>query len=278
MAVGSVRDLWRFPVKSMQGQRLEAAEVTVGGLLGDRAYALVEAATGKAASAKRVREFPGLLELTAAFLEPPLAGHEPPPVRIGLPDGSAVVSNSGEADRVLSQWFEREVRLERIAPTRQAAGSLTPGRVPSFEKDMALPVPEGSFFDAFPVSVLTSSTLTRLGELEPGSRFDARRFRMNLVLDAHEAGFVESGWIGRELGVGDAVRLGVVMHDPRCVMTTLAQHDLPQDTAVLRTLNRHNRREVPGLGRLACAGVYAVVMSAGTIRVGDGVTIRGQQG
>ena len=274
--VGAVRELWRFPVKSMQGERLESAEIAVGGLVGDRAYALVEAATGKAVSAKRVNDFPGLLGFSAAFLDPPVAGRELPPVRIGLPDGSFVTSESGEAGRALSEWFGRELRLERTKP-RPLGGGSTAGTVPAFEEGMDLPVPAGSFFDAFPVTVLTSSTLERLAALAPDSRFDARRFRMNLVVDTggEEHGFLENGWVGRALRIGGQVRLGVIMHDPRCVMTTLAQDDLPQDAAILRTLNEHNRQDVPGFGRLACAGVYALVMAAGNVGSGQAVQLDG---
>ena len=86
--VGSVADLWRFPVKSMRGERLEEAELTEGGLVGDRAYALIDSDTGKVVSAKSVRLFPDLLGCRAAFVGAPRSGHEPPPVRITLPDGT----------------------------------------------------------------------------------------------------------------------------------------------------------------------------------------------
>ena len=133
-------------------------------------------------------------------------------------------------------------------------------------------VPVGAFFDLFPVSVMTTSTLDRLNELRPGSRFDERRFRMNVIVETSEAGFLENGWPGRGLQVGDAARLGVAIPDPRCVMTTLAQDELPKDTEVLRTLARQNRIDVAG-GMYPCAGVYATVESAGRIREGDAVTL-----
>jgi uncharacterized protein len=135
------------------------------------------------------------------------------------------------------------------------------------------PVPAGSFFDVFPVSVLTTSTMTRLNELQPASRFDPRRFRMNVIVDAKEPGFVENGWIGQGLAIGGAVRLNVAMPDPRCVMTTLAQDDLPGDTEVLRALVRHNKLDLGPMGHYPCAGVYAVVGAPGAIRTGDRVSI-----
>jgi len=134
------------------------------------------------------------------------------------------------------------------------------------------PVPAGSFLDLFPVSVLTTSTLAQLHALRPESRFDDRRFRMNVVVNTSAEGFVENAWPGRSLQIGDRVRLTVFLPDPRCVMTTLAQDDLPKDNDILRTLARHNRIEVAG-GLYPCAGVYAVVEAAGNIRAGDQVSL-----
>jgi hypothetical protein len=141
------------------------------------------------------------------------------------------------------------------------------------QADLPSAVPVGAFFDLFPVSVLTTSTLDRLNELRPESRFDERRFRMNVIVSTQEAGFVENDWTGHGLFIGAGVRLGVVIPDPRCVMTTLAQDELPKDNEVLRTLARQNRLDVAG-GLYPCAGVYATVESTGTVRSGDSVSLR----
>ena len=79
--VGSVTGLWRFPVKSMRGERLDEAHVTEGGLVGDRAYALIDDDTGKVVSAKSVKQFPDLLACRARFVEPPRADEDLPPLR-----------------------------------------------------------------------------------------------------------------------------------------------------------------------------------------------------
>jgi uncharacterized protein YcbX len=84
---------------------------------------------------------------------------------------------------------------------------------------------------------------------------------------------VENGWLGRTVRLGDGLELAVFLPDPRCVMTTLEQGDLPRDTEVLRTLTKHNRLDVAGGGRFPCAGVYAVVTSPGTVRRGDEVEL-----
>jgi uncharacterized protein len=141
------------------------------------------------------------------------------------------------------------------------------------EAGLPSPVPAGAFFDLFPVSVITTSTLRQLHELRPESRFDERRFRMNVIVDIDEDGFPENTWIGRVLTVGDDVRLRLAMPDPRCVMTTLAQTELPRDADILRTLVRHNRIQIGDAGKFPCAGVYAVVEASGTIRAGDVISL-----
>jgi uncharacterized protein YcbX len=289
--VGTVAALWRFPVKSMLGEELDATEASSSGLAGDRAYALIDATTGKVVSAKNPRLWPNMLGCRARFLEPPRAGEDPPPVRITLPDGTSVASDAPDVDTVLSDFLGRKVRLARTAPTdltidqyHPDVGGLDPAghrdtmveaRIGSAffaEAELPSPVPEGSFFDLYPLSVLTTSTLERLRELAPQSRIDERRFRMNVIVAATGWGFIENAWLDHRLVIGD-VDIDIVLPDPRCVMTTLAQEDLPRDTDVLRTLVQHNRIGVGADGLFPCAGVYAIVASPGMIRRGDQVVL-----
>ena len=290
--VGSVAELWRFPVKSMKGEQLQEVTVTKQGLLGDRAYALIDAETGKVVSAKSVKLFPDILGCRATFVAPLRAKGETPPVRIDLPNGTSVTSDSRDVDRALSAHFRRDVRLTRVAPDDYTIDQYHPdveGADPGGHRDavvaqklgsalfaelgMESPVPVGAFFDAFPLSVMTTATLAQLNELRPQSRFESRRFRMNLIVRTEESGFVENGWVGHELQLGDETRVNIALLDPRCVMPTLAQDDLPRDTEVLRTLVRHNKMQVGDLGQFPCAGVYAVVAAPGTVRTGDHVTL-----
>ena len=289
--VGTVASLSRFPVKSMQGERLATAERTEHGLVGDRMYALVETETGKVMSGKTPRVGTLLLGCRAAFVEAPAPGDEPPPVRITLPDGTSVTSDAGDADATLSVFLGRDVTLQRAAPENFTIDHYHPDLEdldPEGHRDtitesrlgaaffaqvgIPSPVPAGSFLDLFPVSVLTTSTLAQLQALRPESRFEERRFRMNVVVDTTEDGFVENAWTGRSLEIGDAVRLKVFLSDQRCVMTTLAQGDLPKDNEVLRTLVRHNRVDVAG-GLYPCAGVYAIVATPGVTGAGDRVSL-----
>ena len=284
--VGSVSGLWRFPVKSMGGEQLERAELSGRGIAGDRAYALIDSETGKVVSAKSVKRFPGILNCRAEFVETP--DSDSAPVRITFPNGSTLTSDSNDLDRGLCDHFQREVTLVKAAPKdftidmyhpdiedfdpkgrRDVVQDQKLGAALFAELGLPSPVEAGSFFDCFPISVLTTSSLNRLNELQPQSRFDERRFRMNVVVNANEEGFVENGWVGRQLSIGDSVKLRIAVPDARCVMTTLAQGDLPKDSDILRALAQHNRIQVADYAKYACLGVYAIVEAPGTIRTGD---------
>jgi uncharacterized protein YcbX len=291
-AVGTVAALWRFPVKSMLGEHVATAELTPSGVVGDRAYALVDSETGKVVSAKNPKLWPDMFACQATFVGSPHRGQELPPVRITFPNDTSVTSDDPDVGGILSGFFGRRVSLAQAAPEdftidqyhpdveeldpeghRDTVAESKLGSAFFAEAGLPSAVPVGSFFDLFPVSVLTSSTLDRLNDLRPESRFDARRFRMNVIVATEEEGFVENGWLGRDLAIGDEVRLTVSIPDPRCVMTTLAQDDLPKDNEVLRTLVRNNRLDVAGSGRYPCAGVYAVAESVGTMHSGDAVSL-----
>jgi uncharacterized protein len=275
--LGSVVSLWRYPVKSMMGEELNAAEVTERGLLGDRVYALVDRSDGKVASAKNPRKWPHMFEFRAAFVDTPYPGVQTPPVRITLPDGEVVKSDEADVDEALSRVLGRGVTLEAAERGQQEVVESTfpnpwAPRAEEYWPDMEgldyrdtvtdFDLPEGTFFDCAVVHMLTTATLDRLRELYPQGRFEVRRFRPNLVVETLDnvGGFVEDGWIGRTVRVGDAVRLSVTGPCPRCVMTTLAQADLPKDSGILRTAAQHNKVNV---------GVYASVVRGGQVRRGD---------
>ncbi len=218
---GSVAALWRFPVKSMAGESLEEALFDPNGLVGDRAFGLIDAETGAVVTASEVKRFPQLVNCRAAFVEPPGEGRVLPPVRITLTVGRSIDSDAGNVDRVLSEHFGREVTLTRTAPPTYTLNQT------AFLAKLAVspPVPPGSLLDLYPVSVLTTSTIGRLGSLRPQSRFDLRRFRMNVIVTTVGDGFVENAWVGHTLAASGGARFTVALPDPRCVMTTVAQGD-----------------------------------------------------
>jgi uncharacterized protein YcbX len=276
---GSVVALWRYAVKSMLGEELNASTVTTRGLLGDRAYALVDRSDGKVASAKNPRKWPRLFDFRAALVEPPRPGAPLPPVRMTLPDGTILTSTQTDLNQVLSQALNRDVTFDAAERGQQeVVESTSPNpwtpQAEEYWPDMEgldyrdtvtdFDLPEGTFFDCAVVHVLTTATLERLRALYPSGRFEVRRFRPNIVVEIANggAGFVENAWIGHTLAIGDAVRMSVTGPCPRCVMTTLAQGDLPKDPGILRTAAQHNQVNV---------GVYAGVLQGGTVRRGDPV-------
>ena len=95
---------------------------------------------------------------------------------------------------------------------------------------------------------------------------------MNVIVDTPARGFVENEWLGRTLAIGDDAQLGVALPDPRCVMPSLAQEDLPRDPRILKALATHNRIDVAG-ALYPCAGVYAVAEATGTMRKDDRISL-----
>ena len=268
---GSVASLWRYPVKSMLGEELSSTEVTEHGVLGDRAYALLDSADGKAATAKNPRKWPALFSFRATFIEPPGPGAGMPPVRITLPDGTTATSRQTDLNQLLSKALNRTVTLS--AARREQAGTVNAEEYwPDMEgldfRDTVtdFTLPGGTFFDCATVHLLTTATLDRLRQLYPQGRFEIPRFRPNIVVvpASGEQDFVENAWVGHTLAVGDSVRLSITGPCGRCVMTTLAQGDLPRDPGILRTAAQHNKAHV---------GVYAKVERGGTIHRGDAVRI-----
>lgn len=285
--IGQLREIGRFPVKSMLGEAPERAGVVASGLVGDRAYALVDASTGKVASAKDPRLWGALLGFRAAYAGDAGAGG---PVEITLPDGTRLRSDAADAAERIGAALGRPVRLEAtpsadgqydyvwevdgLAPDEVVTGSqsgVTDEGRPLSTMPLALMAP-GTFQDVAPITIMTTAALAAMAQRHPEGRWDPARFRSNLVVDVAGEGIVENDWLGRRVTVGDVV-LEVTFPAPRCVMTTLPQGDLPRDREILRTVARENRQEFAGLGRWACLGVYATVVEPGDVAVGDAVEV-----
>ena len=269
---GSVVALWRYPVKSMMGEEVNAVEVSERGLVGDRQFAVVDAATGKVAGAKNPRKWGNFFDFRAAYVEPPQAGATLPAVRLTLPDGTVVRSDQSDLRQILSSVLGREVAFAEAPGNGESSGATAEEYWPDMEglehRDTVTEweLPAGTFFDLAVLHVLTTATIDRLRALYPDGRFEVRRFRPNIVVSTgpDQQGFVENDWIDRTIAVGDDVRLRITGPCPRCVMTTLAQADLPKDVGILRTAAQHNQANV---------GVYADVIASGAIRRGDPVTL-----
>ncbi|MBZ5709108.1 MOSC domain-containing protein [Nannocystis pusilla] len=275
--LGSLRALLRYPVKSMAGEALTSVAVLAEhGLQGDRAYGVLDRETGRIASAKQARRWSALLGFRARFTGGLADGRHHGPLAIALPDGTSVSSDDVDLDRSLSQAFGRPVRLTAAPPAGQA--EYRAESEDGDDKPMGVGAAPGTFFDFAPIHLVTTASLAHLRALQPASRFDAARFRPNLVIDTGDArGFVDNDWVGRTLAIGDEVQLCVTFPCPRCVMTTLAQDDLPADPDVLRTAARHNTQWFALLARsMPVVGAYATVVRGGTLRLGDRVRLLGR--
>lgn len=262
--VGSIATLWRYPVKSMLGETLAASEVTPKGLLGDRAYALLDVESGRVASAKNPKKWANLLNFQAAFVETPDAQKPLPPVKVALPDGNTITSEAAETNLILSNLLGRTVQLLSSVPENPSLDQYWPNveGTAHQEKITQLFLPPGTFFDSCSIHLITTATLARLQELYPDGQFETARFRPNILIEpmTTEVDFVEDAWVGSVLAIGETVRLSIDTACPRCVVTTLAQSSLPQDLNILRTTAKHHD---------VIAGIRASVIQGGTVQQND---------
>ena len=263
-AAGTVVSIWRYPVKSMLGEELNSSYITERGLLGDRAYALIDQETGKVASAKNPRKWGKLFDFRAAFIDTPqVVENILPPVRITFPDGTHIFSDQDYIDYNLSKVLGREVRLMRANLEKPSYEEYWPDieGLAQREKVTDEAMPPQTFFDIAVIHIFTTSTINRLRELYPEGRFEVRRFRPNIVIEPASSeekknDFIENLWVGKKLMIGEDIVLRILGPCTRCVMITLPQGDLPRDLGILRTVAQYN---------LATAGVYAMVNMGGTI-------------
>lgn len=201
--MGTVASLWRYPVKSMRGEELPATEVTEYGLLGDRAYALIDGADGKVATAKNPGKWPTLFGFHATFIEQPKRGAAGAAVRITMPDGATVTSTARECNQVLSTVLKRTVTLASaesglVSGVQSSLPTSWTGKAEEYWPDMDgldhrdtvtdFALPTGTFFDGATVHLLTTAMLNRLSELYPQGRFEVPRFRANIVVEMSAKG------------------------------------------------------------------------------------------
>lgn len=283
--VGFVRELWRYPVKSMGGERLEAARLGPAGIPGDRGWAVRDEEAGEIRGGKKL---PQLMLCRARYLREP-DGAGVPPAEITLPDGATLPSDDAGASARLSAVLGRRVTLWPLRPAderdhyrrgmpdkadlieelRDIFGRLPDEPLPDLSvfpaEIMEFTSPLGTYFDAFPLHLLTTASLATLGTGAPPERFDRRRFRPNVLVEtaAGTTGLVDASWSGRALRIGEAV-VQVRMPTVRCSMTMQAQPDLPHDPLVLRAIVQAADQNL---------GAYATITTAGAVRVGDPVEL-----
>lgn len=307
MIVGKVREIWRYPVKSMAGEKLDSCAVETAGIPGDRAWALRDEKAGEIRGAKYM---PQLMQCSSRYRAEPSA-HETAHVDITLADGTRTASDDASINSLLSELLGREVslcplqpaadkahyrraqpgaammskltrfpfvrknlgtiiRLARLdAPTRAMFSREPDEPLPDFSKMPAelfeFTSPPGTYFDAFPIHLLTTSSLAAMTRFNPAASWDARRFRPNFLIETESnvEGLVESGWGGRRLRLGELV-LKCEIPTARCGMTMQAQGHLPKDPTVLRSIVRDAKQNL---------GLYASPVNSSRVAVGDVVEL-----
>ena len=246
--VGRVAELWRYPVKSFQGEQVERLEVGPGGAVGDRRLAVVDPAAQKVLSAKRWAD---LLFASART--------EGDGVVLTLPDGSEHEADDPGVHAALSAWLDQEVRLEPppadvVYPMEMYTG-MSDEDTPIFD----WPGPPGTWLDLADAHWLTTASLRAAGGLHPSGEWDVRRFRPTALFEVDGDAFAEDAWQAVEAG---SVRSEVLMPTMRCSMPSRAQPGLERDKAIGTTLrDRHDNN----------LGLYAKIVEAGAISLGDEV-------
>ncbi len=275
MTTYSIAELWRYPIKSMGGERVAGLELSVSAIVGDRRWAVRSIETGKIASAKRPRPYGQLLSWSAR-------AQADGRVIVAAPDGREYSAGSSELDAALTEALGEPVQVVEVEEGREETyGSEwpeIPGTVLS-DVEVDLPVAalteKTSFVDAAAVHIIVNQSMTHLASLLDGVKLGVERFRPNIVLDAHDdigsGEFADLAWKDLVVKVGD-VELRVGDPTPRCVMTTLAQPGYEQAKSVLQVLATAARKEFD-YGAFACFGTNAEVTAAGTINVGDTLAI-----
>jgi uncharacterized protein len=259
---GHVAESWLYPVKSLQGVRVDHLDVTASGIAGDRHWGIVDDASGKVLSAKRV---PALLDAVVDA-----AG-----TRLTLPDGTTVATDDPRVHRVLSEWLGQPVALRASADSNGLSYEMTFDPPDDGAEVFAIPVPSGTFVDLAPVHLLTSATLAGCASARPDLDFDIRRFRPNLVIDVAGEPFVEDSWVGRTVAIGE-VELTVTQPTVRCAMPLRAQPATTDgDPPLARRPDLHQALNELNPVFPNHLGVYAEVVTGGAARTGDSVRISG---
>ena len=253
MSPPRVTALWRYPVKSLQGELLAEAQIEDSGLRGDRRWGIRDEDTGRILTGRRE---PRLLLATARMTD----DGEP---EITLPDGHRVRGPGARSDSVLSAWVGRPVAL---VPARGAPGAKAEffaDATDDTSRAVEWTMPAGRFVDAMPLLVLTAASLRAGAALHPAGNWDPRRFRSNLLIDIDGDGWIEDGWCGRMLHIG-TVTIVPRQSCVRCTMVTRPQPGLERDLDIYKTLSRHHD---------GTFGVWTQVHTPGTVHVGDPVVI-----
>ena len=286
--VGRISEIWRYPVKSMAGERVDAVEIRTLGMHADRMWAVRDLKLGATTSAKRL---PTLMFLTARFAATPPADAGPgnaPEVLVGFPDGTEVSSSDPAVHSRLSAYLDHDVELRPLPPLDAKGEYRGPlmtktdiRSIMGLEPDEPLPdlsmfpvkmlaelmryaTPVGTYADVYPLHLITDQTLRTMAAIAPNCDWDVRRFRPSVLIEtADTTERPEWNWAGGTLHAANA-DVELLFPTIRCVMPSHEQPELKRDREITRTIARTSRR---------CLGVYGSVPRPGRIAEGDLLTL-----
>ena len=276
-SVGSIQELYRYPVKSMLGETLDRLHIDSGGVKGDRAIALIDKETGKVVTAKQPALWKAMLKLRASL-------REDGTTTVMMPTGEQCAIQDPKTAQVLSDYLGRpvlvsftryvDIEMERANPLEFIAKGR--GKVVPFETVLlGQGAPDSAFVDYGPIHLIATSSLNRAGSYSQTGLSEPERYRPNLVIGtANLAPYCENNWIGGTLSVGDQLVLKVVLPTPRCAIPTLEHGDSKSDSTVLAPLIKENIQPFVDGKRLPSLGVYAEVVCSGVVVKGDRVNLR----
>ncbi len=276
--LGTIEGLYRYPVKSLRGEALAAADVFTSGIAGDRLWALRDMARGEITSGKRS---PLLMQISASLLEDGLE----PQAKISLPSGDTFLTSDPDCSAKISGFAGRQMSLCELRPASDAAhfarAKVDPAKYEAEVREMLALLPDepfpdfsklppealmnttlpGTYFDVSTLSIVLASELRQLRNSLPDAGVDAMRFRPNIVLNDLDSPLSSAALVGVRMKIG-ATELVIDNHAPRCSMTTHAQGALPKAPQIMRALVRDWKHNF---------GLYATVLRAGHVRMGDRV-------
>lgn len=244
-----IAQLWRYPVKSLAGERLPALTLVADGVLGDRGWGLLDQTDGRILTARRAPE----LLFAAARLN---ADGAP---EITLPNGQELRGPGPATDAALSVWLGKPVALVAAAETQEGRAEYFADATDDTSQALEWTMPAGRFVDAAPVLVMTTAGLRSGAAAYPEGAWDVRRFRPNVLIDLTGEGWLEDAWLGRVLRAGTA-QLGPQARCVRCSMVTRAQPGLGKDVDIYKAVHRTHGGD---------AGVRTHVVQPGTLSEGD---------
>ena len=283
--VGTVSQLWRYPVKSMGGEQIQSVQIDHNGVAGDRGWVIREGGENRTA-----RQVPRLLHCAARYVEDPATDRRSPQFEVTLPDNEALASSADNFEQRLSEVLGREIVVLPLHPAEDLEHYRRPPAAPNVDQmasirevfgledgdpfpdlgDLPMDIlaqfssPPGTYFDAYPLHIMTTASLNALADAGGGDEVDVRRFRPNVLIDTGDAaGLLEVDWNGRKLRLGEVV-IELQTTTVRCSIPAHAQRDFGSSRAVGRALIEKTKQHL---------GSYCNVLESGAVAVGDEVEL-----